>query len=161
MDSFTRLPNNFFDLELNPYQFMIISFIVRKTDGWCKTEDGISISQFVDTLGISKNKVISTLKELSERDLIIKKHQKNDNGGNSFNSYSISPTLVHEINKGSASQVQGVVHERDKQKKANTKETKTTNYERFLSEIKSRVPHKSKVTKYLLNSGVQEINDFQ
>ena len=41
MVEFTRIPNNFIDdLKLNPYQFQILSIIVRKTDGWCKIEDG-------------------------------------------------------------------------------------------------------------------------
>jgi len=124
--SFTQMPNKFLDdKNLNPYQYMILAFIVRKTDGWCKTEDGISLSQFVDTLNISKNKVISTLKELKEMGYIEVKQQFLKNGGKSFNSYSISSTLVHEVNYPSASQGQGVVHEKDIQKKLLTKETNT------------------------------------
>ena len=47
MSGYTRIPNGFIDsLQLNPYQFQLLCIIVRKTDGWCKIEDGISLSQF-------------------------------------------------------------------------------------------------------------------
>ena len=72
MVEFTRIPNNFIDdLKLNPYQFQILSIIVRKTDGWCKIEDGISLSQFEKLVTFKKPKIIQTLKELIEMDLIL------------------------------------------------------------------------------------------
>lgn len=148
MVEFTRIPNNFIDdLKLNPYQFQILSIIVRKTDGWCKIEDGISLSQFEKLVTFKKPKIIQTLKELEEMDLISKKKQILDNNSNSFNMYKISDRVVTENNKGSNSQLLGVVTEDYTQKKANTKETKQNTYDIFLSFLESKVIYKSKVTK--------------
>lgn len=148
MVEFTRIPNNFIDeLKLNPYQFQILSIIVRKTDGWCKIEDGISLSQFEKLVTFKKPKIIQTLKELIEMDLISKKKQILDNNSNSFNMYKISDMVVTENNKGSNSQLLGVVTEDYTQKKANTKETKQNTYDIFLSFLESKVIYKSKVTK--------------
>lgn len=126
MGGFTRVPNLVIDQsELNPYQFQLLTIIIRKTDGWCKVEDGISLSQFEKLVTFKKPKIISTLKELSEMNLIDKSKHLKEDGGNSYNSYKISTTLVTENNKGSNSELQGVVTEDYKQKKTNTKETNT------------------------------------
>lgn len=126
--SFSRLPNKIIDdSKLNPYQFQLFTIIVRKTDGWCKVEDGISLSQFQKLVSFGKMKIISTLKELEEMDFICKTKTFNTNGGKSYNMYKISSTLVSEVDKGSISDGQGVVSEVDIQKKAITKETNTTN----------------------------------
>lgn len=134
MVEFTRIPNNFIDdLKLNPYQFQILSIIVRKTDGWCKIEDGISLSQFEKLVTFKKPKIIQTLKELIEMDLISKKKQILDNNSNSFNMYKISDRVVTENNKGSNSQLLGVVTEDYTQKKANTKENTIIDYDEYLT----------------------------
>ena len=126
--SFTRIPNKTIDeAKLNPYQFQLFSIIVRKTDGWCKVEDGISLSQFESMVTFKKPKIIATLKELEDMGYIEKTKQQNKNGGNSFNLYRISHTLVTENNEGSNSELQGVVTENYTQKKPNTKETITSN----------------------------------
>lgn len=134
MVEFTRIPNNFIDdLKLNPYQFQILSIIVRKTDGWCKIEDGISLSQFEKLVTFKKPKIIQTLKELIEMDLISKKKQILDNNSNSFNMYKISDMVVTENNKGSNSQLLGVVTEDYTQKKANTKENTIIDHDAFFN----------------------------
>lgn len=134
MVEFTRIPNNFIDdLKLNPYQFQILSIIVRKTDGWCKIEDGISLSQFEKLVTFKKPKIIQTLKELIEMDLISKRKQILDNNSNSFNMYKISDMVVTENNKGSNSQLLGVVTEDYTQKKANTKENTIIDYDEYLT----------------------------
>ena len=148
---FTRIPNEIIDSSrLDPYQFQIFSIIVRKTDGWCKVEDGISLSQFEKIVTFKKCKIISTLKELEKMGLISKQIQfAQDTKTFSYSLYRISSTIVKEINnysmentegvvceeyKGSISQIQGVVCEEYKQKKLNTKETKTNNTEQLISE---------------------------
>lgn len=149
MVEFTRIPNTFIDdLKLNPYQFQMLSIIVRKTDGWCKLEDGISLSQFEKLVTFKKPKIIQTLKELVEMDLICKKKQILDNNSNSFNMYKVSDRVVTENNKGSNSQLLGVVTEDYTQKKANTKETKQIKpYDIFINFLKEKAPIKSKITK--------------
>jgi len=175
--NFTQIPNNFLDdKNLNPYQYMILAFIVRKTDGWCKTEDGISLSQFVNTLNISKNKVISSLKELKYMGYIEVKQQFLKNGGKSFNSYSISSTLVHEVNYPSASQGQGVVREKDIQNKLLTKETNTNkkinkkvsytlpssvDIELFSDYLNLRKTLKAPNTQRAIDGLIGKLNDFE
>ncbi len=95
---FFQMPNYLWDLDLDIYERAILTHIVRKTIGWGKTFDGISLSQFQKDLGISRPKVISTLKKLSSRGLIeIQKH-KLQNGANSYNSYTLTGKIIDEIN---------------------------------------------------------------
>lgn len=127
--SFTRIPNAIIDeSKLNPYQFQLFSIIVRKTDGWCKVEDGISLSQFQKMVTFSKNTIIKTLRQLEELGYIeIIAHFDSEKKIHSYNTYKVSQGVVHEVNKGSSRGEQGVVHEVNKQKKAITKETNTIN----------------------------------
>jgi len=133
-DNFTRVPNSIIDnAKLNPYQFQLFSIIVRKTDGWCKVEDGISLSQFEKLVTFKKCKIVSTLKELENLGYIEKKKQYNeDKKTYSYSLYRVSKKVVLENNKvvsekdkGSISEIQGVVSEEYKQKKLTTKETNT------------------------------------
>lgn len=135
MESFTRIPNNIIDESLlNPYQFQLFSIIVRKTDGWCKVEDGISLSQFEKLVSFKKNKIVNTLKELEELDFIEKTRNYNDELKTfSYSTYKVSQRVVSENNKGSISHKQGVVSEKDKQKKLITKETNTLGILSFLN----------------------------
>ena len=147
--SFTRIPDKIIDeLRLNPYQFQILSIIIRKTDGWCKVEDGISLSQFESLVSFKKPKIISTLKDLIKMNLIQKRKQFNANGGNSYSSYKVSDTLVTENYKGSKSELQGGVCEDYTQKKPITKENITlSEFDDFLSQLKKASTYKTKVTK--------------
>ena len=117
--SFTRVPNSIIDeIKLNPYQFQLFTIIVRKTDGWCKVEDGISLSQFEKLVTFKRPKIISTLKELAELGLIEKKQDYNkDKKQFSYSMYRVSQGVVTENNKGSNSGLQGVVTEDYIQKK--------------------------------------------
>ena len=146
--SFTRIPNKIIDeLKLNPFQFQLLSIIVRKTDGWCNIEDGISLSQFEKLVTFKRPKIVSTLKDLENMLLIVKTKQQKDNGGNSFNLYKIHTTLVTENNYPSNPQLLPLVTEDYIQKKLTTKETKTKPYDSFLEQVKEQVSIKSKVTK--------------
>lgn len=147
--SFTRLPNKIIDeSKLNPYQFQLFTIIVRKTDGWCKVEDGISLSQFEKLVTFKKNKIVNTLKELEELGFIEKKkHYNEETKTYSYSTYRVSQRVVSQNNKGSISEQQGVVSEKDIQKKANTKETKTKPYDTFINYLKEKAKYKSKVTK--------------
>jgi len=151
MEMFTRIPNASIDeWKLNPYQFQLFSIIVRKTDGWCKVEDGISLSQFESLVTFKKPKIISTLKELVEIGVIEKQKQYDeDKKIHSYSVYKISKRVVSENNKGSNSGLLGVVCEDYKQKKLTTKETntKTKEFDYFLSQLKNACKYKTKVTK--------------
>ena len=131
--SYTRIPNEIIDnLRLNPYQFQIFSIIIRKTDGWCKVEDGISLSQFEKLVTFSKNTIIKTIKELQELNLIeVVVHFDSVKKIHSYNTYKVSQGVVHQMNKGSSPDEQGVVHQMNKQKKTITKETTSIDYDAF------------------------------
>lgn len=123
---FTKVPNSIFDIEgLNVYERLILLYIVRKTIGFNKKSDGISLSQFIKSTGISKNTILKSLEGLKKLNLIRIQKQTQKNGGKSFNKYTPlvheMNHLVHEMNKGSSRDEQGLVHEVNIQKKIEQK----------------------------------------
>jgi len=73
-DGFTRVANEIFDnlckINLSAYQTRVIHFIFRKTYGYNKKEDWISVSQIVIATGLHKAHVSRTKKELILRRLV-------------------------------------------------------------------------------------------
>jgi len=123
--NFFQVPNFLWDREdLDVYERVILTHIIRKTIGWGKSEDGISLGQFQKALGISKNTVIKALKKLIEKKIISKNSTYLDNGSQSFNSYSLTDEIIKLANS-SVSDEQGVVHEMNTQNTSNTKDTNT------------------------------------
>jgi predicted transcriptional regulator len=111
---FTRIPNYILDDNtLDVYEFRILAHITRQTIGYEKKSDGISLSQFVDATGISKKKIIKTIKSLEDKGHIKVTKQTLPGGGNSFSRYSLK--VVSERHKGGSPQTQGVVSERHTQ----------------------------------------------
>lgn len=123
---FTKVPNAILDLEsLNVYEFRILMHIYRKTIGFNKKSDGISLSQFQKATGISKPTILKSLKNLEEMKLIKVQKQINKAGGKSFNRYlplvKEIDYLVKEIYKGSKGDLPPLVKEIDIQKKIEQK----------------------------------------
>ena len=154
-DGFFQMPNYLWDLDLDIYQRAILTHIVRKTIGWGKIKDGISLSQFSKDLKISKPKVISTLKELIKMNLIVKKSTFLSNGSQSYNLYYIAEDIVNEINRGSKQDLQGVVNEINTQNTTNTKDTNTkekkVNKKNFCSRSSETFNQALEISNYLLN----------
>ena len=70
---FTKIPNNFIDewlLKLSGTATKVFLVILRKTIGWHKESDVISISQIEKNSGLSENSVLSGLKELKHHNLL-------------------------------------------------------------------------------------------
>ena len=71
----TQVPNFLMD-ELLPIVdsagWKIISFICRKTYGWQKREDRISLSQFESGTGVSRPWLVKTLGRLTSSGLLLK-----------------------------------------------------------------------------------------
>lgn len=69
-ENFTKFPNHIIETvmpELSANGWKVFCFIWRKTSGWKKTEDYISISQIMDGTGIkSNNTTIAAIKEVSK-----------------------------------------------------------------------------------------------
>ena len=141
MQDYTTIPNFLFDLDLNAYERTIIMFIARKTIGWGKESDGISLSQFINYSKLSKPTVTKSLKSLEAKKLITITKQKDDNGRDCFNLYQITgenigvkeinPSVkeinpsVKEINSGGKGDLHRCVKEIYTHKETNTKETIT------------------------------------
>ena len=137
--NFFQMPNFLWDMDLDIYERVILTHIVRKTIGWGKTTDGISYSQFQKALGISRPKIVATIKKLEEKKIIQVIRQTTPQG-HSINLYKIhgeiiekanqgvvneNNKVVNDINKGSKSDLQGVVNDINKQNTSNTKYTIT------------------------------------
>jgi phage replication O-like protein O len=54
------------------YERNVLDFLFRKTYGWSKKSDTISLSQFVDGTGITKPHIVRTINRLVQRNIIFK-----------------------------------------------------------------------------------------
>ncbi len=133
----TAVPNFVFDYwqsNLSPFEFSVLLCICRKTYGWQKDTDKISISQMEKATGISRTTIKECLKNLEEYDLVEIVRKKTTYGDSEINEYSVKYHDVdEEIEKkfGRAANDQGVGRETTEgvgrqttpQKKDITKET--------------------------------------
>lgn len=71
IDIANEISEAFMRFNLSSYQNRILWAILRKTYGWHKKEDRISLTQFEQMTGIGKRHIQRTLKELKEMNLII------------------------------------------------------------------------------------------
>jgi phage replication O-like protein O len=72
---FTKVPNSIFDQymkELTGAEYKLLSAILRKTVGYQKPVDHISISQFMKITGLSNTGVTKGIKGLVKKGLVIK-----------------------------------------------------------------------------------------
>lgn len=75
----TQIPNEFIDKcmgELTHAQFKVLIAICRKTIGWHKQSDYISISQIVELANVSNKTVVQALKELEKMGYITTQKSK-------------------------------------------------------------------------------------
>ena len=72
-EGFIPIPNKIFDKymrELKPTEFLVLCAIIRKTWGWRKKEDKISVSQLMEITSCTNKTIISSLNELEKRKII-------------------------------------------------------------------------------------------
>ena len=73
-DGFIRIASEIVDalckVNLSAYESRVLWFILRKTYGWQKKTDWISLSQFSKGTGLDKRHVHRTLKRLQEREIV-------------------------------------------------------------------------------------------
>ena len=70
----TQIPNVIIDQhmsELSHAQFKVLMAICRKTIGWHKQSDYISISQIVELAGVSNKTVVGAIKQLEKKGFIV------------------------------------------------------------------------------------------
>lgn len=77
-DGHTKIANelidNFARINLSKYEWRIIWALLRKTYGWNKKTDFISLSQFQNITSISSQHVVRTLSQLLAKNMITKKN---------------------------------------------------------------------------------------
>ena len=79
-EGFIPIPNKVFDkymVDLKPSEFMVLCAIIRKTWGWRKKEDKISISQLAALTKLSRQTIVNSLKFLQTQKLISTKKRHN------------------------------------------------------------------------------------
>ena len=79
-ENFTKVPNEILEEIASSRAFCartrVLAVIIRKTMGWNKKEDWISLSQFEGMTGILKRNVCRALDQLLERKIILKSENK-------------------------------------------------------------------------------------
>ena len=137
LKNYTQIPNEFFEMisELDGAELKILLIIFRQTYGWVKeiingepvykTKDYISISQFEEKTGLSRNWIIKKLKQLRNKGLIIKVENYDFNNTNEkpANAYAVNQARGSEVSSPPPSEVSSPT------KKTNTK-NKTEEEER-------------------------------
>lgn len=79
-ENFTKVPNEIIEAIASSRSFCararVMAVIIRKTYGWNKKEDWISLSQFEAITGIGKSNICRTLNQLVQAKIIIKSDNK-------------------------------------------------------------------------------------
>jgi len=99
------IPNILFDYwmpRLTPSEFKVLMAIARKTYGWRKEIDAISVKQLELITGLSRRSVFDAVKELTNTGLISKIKSKTEDGDEAANKY-----VIH-IDGSGAEQEEGV-----------------------------------------------------
>lgn len=103
-----KLSNHLFDYvmpSLSPTAWMVLCFIIRKTTGWQKDSDDISIGEIKKGTSIkSDNTIIKSIVELEERQYIVSSHRKDTR---QKNTYSLNTTIKIEVVTTSKNEVDG------------------------------------------------------
>jgi phage replication O-like protein O len=96
-DSYTKIPNALLDhiADLSEAELRIMLVIARKTIGWQKECDLISLTQFEQLTGLSRPSVNATLKLLIERGAV----EQTGTGKRGVKCYRLSERLVNSVNQ--------------------------------------------------------------
>jgi hypothetical protein len=129
--NYTQVPDELFDVlmpQLSEAELRVLLYIVRRTFGFKKSSDDISLRQLVDGIrtkdgtqldhgaGIGKTAAVRAVKGLVEKCIIVAQRNQSVQNGYEATTYALRfrETLVHERNKGACSLgEQGLVHERN------------------------------------------------
>lgn len=176
---YTKINNDLLDYvmpKLSPNAWKILCFIIRKTKGWHKEEDHLSISQIINETGIKNRTTVSkALKDL-EKEHLINIYRPDDKV--TSNSYSLNidveievggtenrlpgPEIVPDqngIEGGSGTEnVSGVVQKSYPQKKGLNKSTPNGVSDKSLSEEKSKKPNEPGPRKKLMGAFLNAAN---
>lgn len=97
LQEYTRITNEVLQAlaqaNLNGTEYSVILTVIRKTWGFHKTEDSISISQFVKETGRAKSGVICAIKTLVQKNVLVQKTgqiRKLDSKGKEITIYGVN-----------------------------------------------------------------------
>ena len=76
-------------IQMSGHEWRVYLFIQRKTFGWNKKRDQISLTQFEDGIGLERRRVAESIKRLSDRNMIVIEKQ----GGGKTNIYSVQTNV--------------------------------------------------------------------
>jgi len=96
--NFLQVPNAVIDEllpDLTGAELKCYLVVIRKTKGWNKESDNISISQFMKATGLSNSAVIKACESLVKYGLLVKENGARNTGVYAVNSYS---KITHEEN---------------------------------------------------------------
>jgi len=139
LPNFTQTPNQFIDeymSQVSGSATKIYLAVCRKTIGWHKVTDYISISQLMEVTGLSNRAVIKALTELETIGLLVKERSR------FMNKYTLSLEDSDEKSKTECRKVTDGVTKSHRQsdekshtKETNTKETQTNKQENKLENV--------------------------
>jgi len=79
-DGYLKIANElveaFAKTKFSPRESQVIWALIRKTYGWNKKAEWISLNQFSDLTGLDRGNISKTLKSLKERDIVIKRRHR-------------------------------------------------------------------------------------
>lgn len=93
------IPNVIFDYwmsRLSPAEFKVLMCVARKTYGWHKIKDAISLTQMEKMSGLSRFGIGKCLKTLIEKNLVIKIKNKTPKGDDDTSIYEINVNCMEE-----------------------------------------------------------------
>lgn len=100
-----QIPNSVIDellAKLTCAELKCYLFVVRKTKGWNKESDSISVSQFMEVTGLSNRSVITACESLVEMGLL-----ERSGGERKLNTYSVKAFEIPQTGEKSSSDITG------------------------------------------------------
>lgn len=131
-----QIPNSVIDellAKLTCAELKCYLFVVRKTKGWNKESDSISVSQFMEVTGLSNRSVITACESLVEMGLL-----ERSGGERKLNTYSVKAFDFSETGEKSSSDLVKKVHTQNNNKNTiqnNNKKTTQKNSLALLAEF--------------------------
>lgn len=131
-----QIPNSVIDellAKLTCAELKCYLFVVRKTKGWNKESDSISVSQFMEVTGLSNRSIITACESLVEMGLL-----ERSGGERKLNTYSVKAFDFSETGEKSSSDLVKKVHTQNNNKNTiqnNNKKTTQKNSLALLAEF--------------------------
>ena len=163
--TYTKLPNYVIDhvmSDVSPNAWKVLCFILRKTNGWQKEQDHISLSQIREGTGIRQNATIAiAIRELERKHYLSVVRSSDWVKSNAYSLGSPKMGLPKEggssnIEQGGSAKIeQGVVLKSNTQKKSLKKEEK-----KDVTARKKREPHTPAFEVFVKITGYYKITKY-